>query len=75
MDLIVTADEAGVDVNDQPVIRNEAEQLAIDLNQDAAELTNLAAAEANGSSPRTQMPTRPRATCSSWSRPGRSRSP
>jgi signal transduction histidine kinase len=47
MGLIVAADEAGVAVNDQPVIRNEAEQLAIDLNQDAARLTNLATAEAN----------------------------
>jgi signal transduction histidine kinase len=47
MGLIVSADEAGIAVNDQLQIRNEAEQLAIDLNQDAARLTNLATAEAN----------------------------
>jgi signal transduction histidine kinase len=47
MDLIVAADEAGIAVNDQQAIRNEAEQLAISLNQDAAELANLATAEAN----------------------------
>jgi methyl-accepting chemotaxis protein len=47
MGLIVAADEAGIAVNDQPEIRNEAEQLAIGLNQDAGELTNLATAEAS----------------------------
>ena len=47
MGLIVAADEAGISVDDQHVLRNEAEQLAILLNQDAARLTNFATAEAN----------------------------
>jgi len=46
MDLIVAADEAGIDVNDQDVIRNDAEHLGIRLKQDADELANLATAEA-----------------------------
>ena len=48
MDLIVAADDAGIPVNDQDAIRNDAEQLAISLNQDAAALANLATAQANG---------------------------
>ena len=47
MGQIIAADEAGIAVNDQPKIRNQAQQLAIGLNQDAAELTNRATADAN----------------------------
>jgi signal transduction histidine kinase len=47
MGLVVAADEDGVSVNDQGQLRAEAERLAIDLHQDAAELTNRATAEAN----------------------------
>ena len=75
MGRIVDADKAGDFVNDQLVLRNEAEQLAIDLNQDAGELTNAATAEANELIAENASPTRPRGTCSSWSRPGRSCSP
>ena len=44
---IVDSDKGGDIIGDQLLLRNEAEQLAIDLNLLAGELTNAATAEAN----------------------------
>jgi signal transduction histidine kinase len=45
MERIVASDKLGATVDDQQRLRNEAEQLAIDLNQLASELTNATTAK------------------------------